>query len=528
MEIAAKNGGKERSNNMIIDNMKQIPIIGFYNEEIQRVSEQIANSYNESLNSLNKRNFLGFDFNLNETLKGKKASLNIEDRVLEIYYNDHTTLIIPSLYITENTAKKYFDVGQQKLFENKLEEINILKGKGGGLKSFKKGMKSARKFFTKNVEIKNISGIESLSESIVASLRKVLGGDVVKKDEFLNFVKEFIQNPHAGGSIDTLYEKMFNSAIQTKNLDRVLSVIENKINESRNYKGFLKGKGAFNKFEKDIAKAYGVDIKDLSRRNQSEGFPALKRFASTVVHIFKAMIASFKAAAYGGLGYTIAENGLNKTIVMFIEFVFWKLVSLIGWTLGIDTNNKQIDKTSGGMLDSFENFKEGLKEFTNTTMSGVASAFESLVNHIFTILKDSLGYLDSTPILKYLRYPSVALVIYLCVRNIIKFTSHIRQIKNMNTVSVTELAGQLSKEELTNNFGFDKVLASEMIMIVITEHIDHVLLHKKSKFSPDELKRLEMFRAQINRTGKKYCKEGIKLSTNYTRNIIKEFISIFR
>lgn len=507
---------------MFITEITSMPVIGYYNEEAASFSKKLAEIYKNCTEKINNKKFLGFDLSLPDYLKNKKASFNIEDRVLEIHINENTSLVVPSLYITKEQVSKYFDIGQQKLFENSLIEISILKGKGGGTKAFKAGMRNAKKFFTRNVEIKNVEDIESLAESISISLNKCLGGNVLDKTDFTEYVKRFIVNPSEGNSIDNLYEKMFNASLQTAKLDKVLNVISTQINKNRNFKGFIKGKSSIKELEKSVALAYGVDIKDLKARNKSEKMPALKNFLSKLVQIFKSIISSFKAAASGGLAYTLAQNGIGKTTLIMIQYVFKAIIKLVAWSLGIEASTKASGDSSqiGGL---YEEFKNKFFEYTDTAVSGLAKAFDFVISTI----GDAMQNLESLPVLKYAKYPGVALLIYLCVVNLIDFVNNIRKLKDLSMTSNVEVAGLLSKEELSNNFGLDKILASEMIMVVITEHIDYALMRKKESFTNDEYKRLEMLKNQINKTGKQYCKEGIKLSSKYTQSLIKDFINMF-
>ena len=507
---------------MYITNVTSMPVIGKYDSNIKQISESLANAYNNAIEKVNSKKFLGYDFSLPVIFENKKASFNIEDRVLEIHINENTSVILPSLYITKEKASKYFDIGQQRLFENKLSEISILKGKGGGTKAFKAGMKSARKFFTKSVEIKNVEDIESLAESISLSLNKCLGGNVLDKTDFTEYVKRFIINPSEGKSIDHLYEKMFKSSLQTAKLDKVLNVVAAQINKNRNFKGFLKGKSSIKELEKSVALAYGVDIKDLKARSKSEKMPAVKNFLSRLVQIFKSIVSSFKTVASGGLAYTLAQNGIGKSTLIMIQYVFKAIIKLVAWSLGIKASAKPVGDPSqiGGF---YEEFKTKFFEYTDTAVGGLAKAFD----FVLSTIGDAMQNLESLPVLKYAKYPGIALLIYLCVVNLIDFVNNIRKLKDLSMASNVEVAGLLSKEELSNNFGLDKILASEMIMVVITEHIDYALMRKKENFTSDEYKRLEMLKNQINKTGKQYCKEGIKLSSKYTQSLIKDFINMF-
>ena len=515
---------------MILENASSMPILGYYDNNIIKVSKSLGEAYNNSIVNLDPHKFLGFDLKLPKELMGLRGRLNKEDRVLEIHYNENTTLIVPSVYSNLVTTRKYFEISgeQNSLLEvSSLDESILLKGKAGGKKAFKAGMKSAKKFFTRDIEVKNPNDIRDLSENIASDLNKILGGEVLKKKEFVDFVKEFIENPHKGRSIDNLYQKMFDSAIQTKNLDKVIVEITKKINESRNYKGFLKGRSSVSNLKKEIADAYNVEVSQIEKRSQSEFLPKIRNAASIVVNLFKTLIKGLKAAITGGFSIQIAAKGIGSTIISIIEFCFWKLCSLLAWTMGISLNKEKVIEQSENIEGFLESFKSSFMKMYNLAANGISEAFEYIVTYAFSVLKGSMSWMESLPVLKYIKWPFVAILTYICIKSIISMFRSINEIKQVRSIDNLEVVGQMSREELTNNFGFDKILASEMIMLVISTHIQNAVIKNKGSFSDDELKRLEYLSVQIKNTGKKYCDDGIKLTTNYTKNIVKELISIF-
>lgn len=515
---------------MILQNTTSMPILGYYDGNSIAAAKKLSEAYNKSVVNLNPRKFLGFDLDLPKELKHLRGRLNIDDRVLEIHLNENTTLIVPSVYSNLVTTRKYFEISgeQNNLLEvSSLDESILLKGKAGGKKAFKAGMKSAKKFFTRDIEVKNPNDIRDLAENIADDLNKVLGGEVLKKKEFINFVKEFIENPHKGKSVDSLYQKMFDSAIQTKNVEKVILEVAKVINESRNRKGFIKGRTQVSKLKKEIARAYGVKPGQIEKRSNTEFFPKLKNIANITVHLFKALIKSLKAAVSGGFAVKVGSVGIGSTITSIIEFFFWKAMSLLGWSLGIDFSKEEIIQKSeniGGVLESAKNV---VIDAVNLALKGASEAFVFIATNAFNVVKASTQWIEELPALKYLKWPFVAILTYVCIVSIIDMLKSFKEIKQIRTVDNLELAGQMSKEELTNNFGFDKILASEMIMFVISAHIQNATMKNKGNFSGDELKRLEYLSVQIENTGKKYCKGGIKLTTNYTKSIVKDLISIF-
>jgi len=507
-----------------------MPILGYYDNDIVEVSRKLGEAYNKSVTSLNPHKFLGFDLDLPSDLMGLRGRLNKEDRVLEIHYNKNTTLIVPSVYSNLVTTRKYFEISgeQNSLLEaSSLDESILLKGKAGGKKSFKAGMKSAKKFFTRDIEVKNPNDIRDLAENITSDLNKILGGEVLEKEEFVSFVKDFIENPHKGKSIDNLYQKMFDSAIQTKNVDKVISEVVKVIDQSRNYKGFIKGRTQVSSLKKEIASAYGVKPSQIEKRSNTEFLPKLKNAANIIVHLFKALIKSLKAIVSGGFSVKIYSVGVGSTIISIFEFFFWKVMTMLGWSIGIEIDKDELIQRSEKIEGFFASAKDELAGLFNLAFEGFADAFVWIVSRAFSILKASTQWIEELPALEYLKWPFVAFLAYTCITQIIQIFKHVKEIKHIRTIDNLELAGQMSKEELTNNFGFDKILASEMIMLVISTHIQGAIIKNKGNFSDGELKRLEYLSVQINNTGKKYCEGGIKLTTKYTKNIIKELISIF-
>ena len=89
---------------MKIVNMEYAPIIGYQNKKTKDLSRKIAKLYNESIDIVNNKLFLGFDLKRCDEMKDLTASFNFEDNVLEIHVSEGTSILVPSRRIDEYTA----------------------------------------------------------------------------------------------------------------------------------------------------------------------------------------------------------------------------------------------------------------------------------------------------------------------------------------------------------------------------------------------------------------------------------------
>ena len=424
---------------MILENTTSMPILGYYDNNAISAAKKLSEAYNKSVVNLNPHKFLGFDLELPRELKQLRGRLNKDDRVLEIHFNENTTLIVPSVYSNLVTTRKYFEISGESnslLEVSSLDESILLKGKAGGKKAFKAGMKSAKKFFTRDVEVKNPNDIRGLAENISSDLNKILGGEVLKKKEFVDFVKEFIENPHKGRSIDKLYQKMFDSAIQTKNVDKVISAIAKRINQNRSRKGMIKGMTAISELKEDISSAYSIDFSEINKRSESdESFPKIKNAISIVKNMLKGLVRALKAAISGGVGYMVASKGVIATLIKIAEFIVYKGLSLFCYAIGLDINtvdsvsefSDRFSQIKGSILDQIAS---GAKLFGESIL-GVVSGLTDIVS---SKLQVTATWLESLPFLENLKIPIICLLVIYFVMNLKAMFKHIIAVKKIRSI----------------------------------------------------------------------------------------------
>ena len=111
---------------MIIENMTQAPIIGYYNENIVEFAKKVAQAYNNSINKPNPGSLLGYDLDIIPEIKGKKANFNLEEGMLEIILSKNTQVLMPSVYVESKSLHKYFTFENEKNLDEILLEKNIL------------------------------------------------------------------------------------------------------------------------------------------------------------------------------------------------------------------------------------------------------------------------------------------------------------------------------------------------------------------------------------------------------------------
>ena len=506
---------------IFIKNMENAPIVGAYNEEIISLSKKIAEAYNASINNISPKKFLGFSFKRIDELKNYKASLNFDDRTLEININENTKIIIPSAYSEVKHLNKYFEFSSNfkndsLLFENAINKYNItekfsLKGKAPKFfsRNIKSGIKSAKKFFSRDIELSSESSstIDQISTNIVKDMKKILGVDV-DSEKLSIAIKGFMTEGNSE-SLNKLYDEIYKSTLETKYVKSCSEEIKKIVSKSKVYEE-IKGATPDSEILDAVAKSYNVSEKDLEERNQDKKFTeVISKIHTYITNGFGAILNGIKGVLLSAAAFETFRNGVLSLMSKTIKYTIKGVIKLIQMILGPTAQRKSYEdaliKGDTGILDKTAAYLSKVNSYVTTegldSIDALQSTLLDKVGKITSYVED-LSYFGT---IKYLVF---ILIAYLAFKYIYNFITNISTISKQGKTDNKDLALNFSIDDLASNFGFDKILATEGIMYIIIAHLQSAI-DKKQLQSPEASKAKDIIRL-IHKSHKVKTKEGIR------------------
>lgn len=501
----------------IINNIEILPIFGKYDNNVIKISKFFAKLYNNQI----KENY-NHDFIINYLNKNNFIyELNKVNKTFEIIINEKCFIVYPTLFINENNLNALFEfknnknksLNERKQFKFLFEDFN-LKGKAGSFitKKISSNLKSAKEFIKGNIEIKNSKNIDELCNSICENLHSIINIDI-NKDEFNEDISEFIKTGNKS-NINMFYDKLFNMSLETKFIDDVLLNINKFINEKTDL-GEIKGYISDSDILDSIARSYNVDISIIKKRNESSSFiKKSKKFIS----IINKSLSTFFNICKSGIGslaaYDIFKDGVISFITKIISFIIKNALSLISYLISQNNNTKQMSDTILKSSDSsvFEKTAAVLTKTSNYITSDMFSHINKIQEFIFNKIGLLSKTVENLPYINSIKIFICVLICYTIIKNILEIIKNISGIKKETSTESEKVFARFNKEMLKNNFGFDKILASEIIICILSDNIQNYI--KNKDFSQDEIKRLNQLNKILIDSHSIKTKEGIKIFFN--------------
>jgi len=507
---------------LCIKNMSFAPIEGPYDSNVISLSKKIAGAYNKSVQNLNSNLFLGFKFENIKELKNYKASLNFKNRVLEINISESTKILIPSLYASPRELAHLFEFSKEKEFKDEIilerainshsvQENFRLKGKADSIFSgIKSGVKSAKNYFSSDITIQNPDSVTSLAENITSDLSKILSIDA-GKDRFLKVIEDFIKHENKD-SVDKLYEAIFNTAVKTKYVENCISNIKDLVSKKRK-EGEIKGNIDDDEILKLVAKSYNVKEKDITSRNEKDIVGVIKKIYTYITKGLSILINSIKGLTFTAAAYETFNNGVGSLVLKIIKYTISGCLNVIQYFVQTDSNAVQAANAAltgdSSVLDKVAATLTKANEFFIGKGIDSIDYGQSWILDKLSIVSSSIESLPYIGVVKYLLFVFLAAMALKYIYNIVR---DIFKIKDENQTDAEKIFARISEENLSNNFGFDKILATEGIIIVVVSHLENAI--KSGRFSKEEKSRLKGLISAFYSSHKKKTKEGIKFFFN--------------
>lgn len=529
---------------LFLSEVKQIPIMGVYNNEIVEISKKLAESYNNSIKDINARHFLGYNFKPIDEVRNCKSSYNIKERILEIHYSEYTTFVLPSAYAEFYHLNEYFNIDSKENFKiemitegrckrKSLFETLTVKGDAGNIfsKVVDKGKKTAERFFKKDIEIKNADSILSLSNNINESLNKVLGNSIDNK-KLVEYITSFIKDPTAN-NVQEIYNRIFEANATSKFAKSFEENIDKHFDKFRK-KGELFGKTTKSELEKILSASYDVDVEEIRKAKAVQYktvWDRIKDVFSLLTNSLEGAWNSVIALLTGKLSLSLFVDGVGKTVTSILAWSLSKLLGLIKKILHIEYDpelakqvmKKKNIKADASLFDKLKAAKEaafdkaeGLVELIKETLIGgwnsiikfVLKAVDTSQEAILNGLGDITKYIEDIKYINYIKYAAATVAAYFFLKYTIRFLQNLFTIVSKKSIDNEKLSSRISFDKITGNFGFDKVILTEAMTYIICANIEAAL--KSEKFSQSEFKRLKLLHTSFLKLHKKECKEGIK------------------
>tara|TARA_B100001094_G_scaffold333255_1_gene409928 strand:+ start:1809 stop:3464 length:1656 start_codon:yes stop_codon:yes gene_type:complete len=511
---------------MKIINMKSAPIVGYQNKEIISLSKKIAKAYNESVDIIDKKLFLGFKFKRINELKDVTASFNFKENILEINITDSTTILVPSRRIDEYTACKLFNFNEiysldkksHVLLESRFNKYNLLEtrtGKGQASSwvadKMTAGLASAYAIVGKDIEIENPETIRELAKNINSDIKKHLDMEP-GQDKFIDAISGFIVSGDVK-KIDSLYDIITKNSLKSKYAKKVSDAINKEF--TNEFGEIEKGKKVLDsRIDEIVAEAYGTHASIIKTRLADETFKSFMTrfytyFANGLGMIFdtvKAVIASF-------ITYKFTFDGVMTTITQAGEYIIQKFCDLLKYLIGPSKSNI---KSADLLIASDEWGDQLVGWFNKTIQSGqelavrVVSVVDSIQSTLLSKFSEYVTQpIDSSPYGKMIAY-TVAIII--TVYSIIKLKNVILNalgILDQHRTSAEDAFMNFNINHITSKAGFDRIFVIESIMTIISMHIKNAI--QKEKLNKLEKERLKKLNHLLVNTSKKKTKKGIKI-----------------
>lgn len=509
---------------MIIENMTQAPIVGYYNENIVEFAKKVAQAYNNSVNKTNVGSLLGYDLDIIPEIKGKKANFSLQEGMLEIILSKNTQVLLPSLYVESKSLHKYFTFENENKLDEILLEKNILQKhllseaisvKGAATsakKNIRKGIESAKEIFSnkEEVEIKSPETIEEICDGIEKDLQDNLNF-TPGRDMLIKTISGFVRSG-SKKELQDFYNILFESAIESKYIDKVVSDIHDLCEEKLEYGEYI-GKVKDKNIIKTFAKAYGeTDTAIIKQRLEETGaLKKINKIKRIGMNWLSVLSNGIKGLVIGATAISTALDGLIATMMKSANLVL-KLVNALAQFF-VATEESVFEKLWN--TDWWGAGETLLQKF----ITGTTWLFSSSYDFISSNLVDSITKLESKGLFICIRV--AALAYFACLMSALwRETSNAYfRIDDDTGTDAESVLSKYSKERLKSNFGFDKALATDAILAVIVTNVTSALENKNSNLSKEEEKRLKELVRAIYKSHKEKTKEGI-------RTFIKEASSI--
>tara|TARA_B100000212_G_scaffold342354_1_gene329033 strand:- start:38 stop:1558 length:1521 start_codon:yes stop_codon:yes gene_type:complete len=498
--------------------MSFAPVEGPYDEKIINLSKKIAVSYNESIENLNPNLFLGFEFKNIPELKNKRASLNFKNKILEVNINKETKIIIPSVYASASELSKFFEFKNERKFKddiilqeivnrNSIEETFRLKGKADSIFSgIKSGLKSAKKYFKSEITIQNPESVEELAANISSDLFKVLSIDSGKQG-LMQVIENFIINED-DSSIDKLYNSFFQTSISTKHVQECIGNIKKLIAE-KTKEGEIKGKIDNSDILDQIAKSYGVEKKDISSRNEKNIFAGVDKIYTYISKGISIMINALKGLTFSAAAYEAFNNGVGSLVTKIIKYTISGCLNVVQYF--IQTSSEAVQMADAALRGDSSILDKVFAALTKANEFITGKGIDSIdygqgwLLEKLSVVTNTIESLPYIGVIKYLLFVYFAIMALKYIYNIVK---DLFKIKSKSQTDAEKLFARMSEENLTSNFGFDKILATESIITIIVSHLDAAI--QSNKFSKEEKDRLKSLINAFYKSHKVKTKEGIR------------------
>ena len=493
---------------LYVKNMVSAPIVGVYDESILELSAKIAESYNRSINKVNNNLFLGFEFQNIPELKNITANLNLKKRVLEINISRNTQIIIPSKYATIKELNEYFDFSNEKkildeiilekkmLSKNSLLEDFKLKGKADSIFSdISSGIDSAKKIFQQQIEIKNAESINHLAKNISNDLKRILK---IKPETsaIVNVISNFIINGKAN-DLNQLYDGLFNSTLQSVYVDDCISNIHNVI-VAKMKDGEFSGRTKDSDMLTIVANSYRADAVEIEKRLKSPTvIKKVSRIKNIIENAVSTTVSALQSITFSAAGFYTLWAGIIGLLGKVVEYILSLAIEIIQYLLG---GNDDISAAKGiiGKLVATKNWVVENGGDVVQKVSGVA------VDEMTKLTSK----LEALPFFRVGKCLVGALLLYIAFKYILRTINSYFGLTDEFSTENERLAARISEEQLSNNFGFDKILATEGVIAIMVGHIQNAIDTKS--FSTEEENRLKDIIRALYKTHKKKTKEGIK------------------
>jgi hypothetical protein len=521
---------------MKIVNMKQAPIVGYQSQEIVNLSKKIAKMYNESVDIIDKKLFLGFKLKRIDELKGATASLNFKENILEINISDNTTILVPSRRIDEYTACKLFNFNEiysldkksHVLLENRLNKYSLLEtrtGKGQASSwisdKMSSGLASAYAIVGHDIELKNPETINELAKNINSDIKKHL--DIEPgQEKVVDAITGFIVSGDVS-KIDNLYDIITKNSLKSKYAKKVNDAINAEFTDQ--FGEIEKGKKVLDtRIDEIVAKAYGTNTEVIKSRLADETFKTfITRFYTYCSNGLGIVFDTIKAVISSIISYKFTFTGVITTITQAGEYIIQKFCDLLKYLIGPSKANI---KSADALISSDELTDQLVGWFNKAIQSGqeIAVKTVSVVDSIqSTLLSKFSSYItepiDASPYGKTIAYIAAIIVTVYTIIKLKNIIFNALGILNQHRTSAEDAFMNFNLQHITSKAGFDRIFVIESIMTIISSHVKNAI--ENEELSSIEKERLKKLNHLLVNTSKKKTKEGIKIFVGNIEEYIK-------
>ena len=326
------------------------------------------------------------------------------------------------------------------------------------------------------------------------------------------------------------FESFYFSNSQLKQINEILSFLEKEsINEeSKN-----------DKASADLKQAERVIDSVLQKESMWSKAVAVKEYTGTFLNMIKKLI---RVVFYGFSAIDVVCNSVGAWFAHIVGTIFTILVKSIAWITGVKAPEvssidalKQMtfDKGIAFNAKAFAKSIASLaKELYIAIHNGLEVSLLALNKLVVTATASAANAIESLPYIRVCKYIAGVILTYFFIKYTYKFLKDLKYFSFLGTMDLEKAAFKFSIKELTNNYGFDKVLVSTIVTSIIKSDIDKFVEKVESgniSLSPEVLKRLKSISGQIEKTGMKRTKSGVKMVKKYSRSItyqsVKDLLS---